>query len=463
MIPKAWPAFLLAAGWLVAPAAAEPPATPTVMTMALTGDSIITQRLSPYREPEFLRLIELIRHADLAFTNIEMLFHDYEGYPGVVSGGTYMRAEPALARELSWAGFVLGSRANNHAGDYTHEAQFATDRALTAAGIVSAGTGDNLQQAREARYVDTPAGRVALVSCASTFTPQSVAGAQRSDLKGRPGLSPLRFDTHYVVDAATLQQLRVLAQKLGTDGTPRNRDAADPKSNEVVFQGNRYVAGDKFAIEHTLNAQDVAEITAAIKDAKTMAAHVIVNVHCHESGTPRTMPPDFFIAFAHAAIDAGASAVVGEGPHVLRGIELYAGKPIFYSLGNFIFENDTVLRVPAENYAAYGLGPEARIADFNAKRFNHDQSGYPALREAFESVVAEPVFRGGTMTELKLYPIALGFGRPSGERGRPMMASPEVARKIIADLARLSAPFGTHIAEHDGVGVVTLAPATPDS
>src|SRR5262249_30747578 len=144
-------------------------------TMALTGDSVITQRLSPYREPEFLRLIELIRNADVAFTNVEMLFHNFEGYPTVVSGGTYMRADPAIAKELTWAGFHLGSRANNHTGDYTVESLFSTDRALDDAGMVYAGTGENLQQAREARYLDTPAGRVALVSCASTFTPHSVA------------------------------------------------------------------------------------------------------------------------------------------------------------------------------------------------------------------------------------------------------------------------------------------------
>ncbi len=45
-------------------------------------------------------------------------------------------------------------------------------------------------------------------------------------------------------------------------------------------------------------------------------------------------------------IDAGADVFVGHGPHVLRGIEIYKGKPIFYSLSNFIFQNETVLRMP---------------------------------------------------------------------------------------------------------------------
>src|SRR6266508_4305419 len=98
---------------IVAAAAPRPP-----VTFALTGDSIITRKLSVYQEPEFTGLIDLVRGADVAFTNLEMLFHDYESYPMNESGGTWMRADPALIKELSWAGFDLVSRANNHSGDY---------------------------------------------------------------------------------------------------------------------------------------------------------------------------------------------------------------------------------------------------------------------------------------------------------------------------------------------------------
>jgi poly-gamma-glutamate synthesis protein (capsule biosynthesis protein) len=87
-------------------------------TMALTGDSIITRKLSVYEEPEFLQMIELLRTADVAFTNLEMLFHNYEPYPMAESGGTWMRADPMLARDLAWAGIDMVSRANNHSGDY---------------------------------------------------------------------------------------------------------------------------------------------------------------------------------------------------------------------------------------------------------------------------------------------------------------------------------------------------------
>ena len=51
-------------------------------------------------------------------------------------------------------------------------------------------------------------------------------------------------------------------------------------------------------------------------------------------------PPDFLIELAHKSIDSGADAFVGHGPHLLRGIEIYKGKPIFYDLGEFFREWD---------------------------------------------------------------------------------------------------------------------------
>nr|WP_318528309.1 CapA family protein [Mesorhizobium sp. ZC-5] len=55
-------------------------------------------------------------------------------------------------------------------------------------------------------------------------------------------------------------------------------------------------------------------------------------------------PPDYQQSFARKMIDAGADAYVGHGPHLPRGIEIYKGRPIFYSLGNFFYDD---LRTPA--------------------------------------------------------------------------------------------------------------------
>ena len=178
------------------------------LSLALAGDSIITRPISVFTEPAFTRLIEMIRGADAAFTNLEMLFHDYEPYAMNESGGTYMRAEPALVKELVWAGFDMVSRANNHAGDYGALGMNLTTKYVAAAGLVQAGVGQSLSEAREAKFLETPKGRIALISVASTFPDHSRAGKTRGDMPARPGLNPLRFTTTYVVTRERFDQLR---------------------------------------------------------------------------------------------------------------------------------------------------------------------------------------------------------------------------------------------------------------
>ena len=85
-------------------------------TIAATGDSIITRRLSIHDEERFLSLVKIIRDADVAFTNLEISLHDYKGYP-VADSGTHVIAEPLMAEELKWMGFDILSRANNHSID----------------------------------------------------------------------------------------------------------------------------------------------------------------------------------------------------------------------------------------------------------------------------------------------------------------------------------------------------------
>jgi len=96
---------LVGVGVLLATPQAQTP--PAALSLALAGDSIITRPIALYQEPAFTRLIALIRGADASFTNLEMLFHDYEPYAMNESGGTYMRAEPALVKDLVWAGFDM--------------------------------------------------------------------------------------------------------------------------------------------------------------------------------------------------------------------------------------------------------------------------------------------------------------------------------------------------------------------
>ena len=122
-----------------------------------------------FKEPEFTRLFDIIRGADAAFTNLETLFHDYEMPPAHESGGTWMRTDPPILKELVWAGFDLVSRANNHAGDFGPLGRQITSNYVRDAGLVEAGVGNSLAEAREAKFLETPKARVALISAASTL------------------------------------------------------------------------------------------------------------------------------------------------------------------------------------------------------------------------------------------------------------------------------------------------------
>jgi poly-gamma-glutamate synthesis protein (capsule biosynthesis protein) len=449
-----------------APAQSGAAVSASTFSMALTGDSIITRRLSPYNEPEYVKMLGLIRGADAAFTNLEMLFHDYETYAMNASGGTYMRADPALAKELAWAGFDLVSRANNHTGDFAVDAMRLTTRYVREAGLVQAGVGESLNEAREPGFLEAARGRVALIACASTFPDHSRAGRSRGDMPARPGLNPLRFTTTYVTTAEGLARLRegmTAAGIGGRGGGGRGRGgaagAATPPQSLSIF-GERVVVGDTPGVRTTPNKQDLDEIGAAVKSASKFADYTIVTIHAHEGGGAgggRTAPAEFLVTFARAMIDAGADVFVGHGPHVLRGIEIYKGKPIFYSLGDFIFQNDTLQRFPSENYESANLGPGALPGDFNDSRYGADDSrGFPADRLIWESVVAMPRFKGKQLVDIALHPISLGFQKPRTERGRPVLANAELGKKILDDLVRLSEPYGTKIQIKGGVGYVDV-------
>ncbi|MBO8141210.1 MAG: CapA family protein [Firmicutes bacterium] len=104
------------------------------LVLAATGDSLITQRLSCFTEPAFLRLREILLGADVRFTNMEMLFHKFEGYPQAESGGTWVCAHPSIFRELQWMSFNLYAWANNHTLDWGEGGLFATMKTLEEAG-----------------------------------------------------------------------------------------------------------------------------------------------------------------------------------------------------------------------------------------------------------------------------------------------------------------------------------------
>jgi poly-gamma-glutamate capsule biosynthesis protein CapA/YwtB (metallophosphatase superfamily) len=443
-------------------------------TIALAGDTMLTRKLTPFKEERFLRLREILRGADASFANLEGTVHTWdEGTPGITQG-TFMTTDPKLLEDLNWLGINFVCCANNHAYDYGEEGVLANIKHLDEAGIVHAGTGKNLAEARAPGYLDTPNGRVALIATTATFRPWNQAGEQRPDLRGRPGINPLGFQTTHYIDQVAFEQLRRISRELGFEKSHErarkhfysDKELPDAKSAELTLLGSRFAAGEGFSIATQVNERDLQDNLRWIREARRQADWVIVSAHCHEFGGASLLTAstraeleesaDFVIKFAHQAIDAGADVFVGHGSHFPMGIEIYQGKPIFYSVGNFIFQNETVGFFPADAYERFDLDLKATPSDFLDARTNGGKKGHPSEPAYWENMFAVCEFSSGKLKGIKIYPIDQGFGRPRPQRGRPLLAEGEVAERVIERVARLSARYRTKIANRDGLGVISL-------
>jgi poly-gamma-glutamate synthesis protein (capsule biosynthesis protein) len=442
--------------------------------LALAGDTMLTRKLIPFKEEKFLRLREILRGADAAFANLEGTVHTWdEGTPGITQG-TFMTTDPKLLEDLKWLGINMVSCANNHAFDYGEDGVLANLRHLDAAGLAHAGTGKNLAEARAPGYLDTPNGRVGLIATTATFRQWNQAGEQRPDLRGRPGISPLGFQTRYRVDAAAFEQVKRISRELGfakSDERARkhfysDKEIPDAKSAELSLLGNRYLLGEGFSIETQANERDLQDNLRWIREARRQSDWLVVSAHCHEFGGASLLTAstraeleetaDFVTKFAHQTIDEGADVFVGHGSHFPMGIEIYRGKPIFYSVGNFVFQNETVGFFPADAYERFDLDLKATPSDFLDARTAGGKKGHPSDPAYWENMFAVCKFEAKKLREIKIFPIDQGFGKPRPQRGRPVLADGEVAKRVVERVTRLSRRYGTKVVNREGVGVIEV-------
>ena len=438
------------------------------ISIAVMGDAMLSRRLRAFREPHYLQLVELLRNTDVSIANLEFLFHDYET-SWQWTHGTYTRSDPKNLNELQWMGIDAVCTANNHAYDYSEGGFLTTLKHLDDIGMPHAGGGRDLDHARAPAYVDSPGGRVAVMSASSTFSEISRSGPGRPDFPGRPGINALRHDAAHHVPQDIFDALHKVNKELGFAereeavaqfGFQGNHTPLDPR-NAIKFLGSEFHRAESFKTTTATNKDDLASISNWIRGAAKQADWLMYGVHCHESGADgsfhggsRTSPPDFLIEFARWSIDQGCDLFAGHGPHFLRGIEIYKGKPIFYSLGNFIFQNETVSWVPPEGYRRFGLDVEHTPGDFFEMRSDSSKRGFPADPVFWQSVVGVCEYKAKELKEVKLYPIDLGFGRPIPQRGRPLLAQGPVAHEILQWLQQVSEPFGTEIAIAGEVGII---------
>ena len=98
-------------------------------SIILTGDSMITRAMRPFREPQFSGLLDLLRNSDITVSNLEMLFHNYEMSWQYKGAASFQVSHPRNIEDLKWMGIDVVTTATNHAFDYG-EVGFSTTLAI---------------------------------------------------------------------------------------------------------------------------------------------------------------------------------------------------------------------------------------------------------------------------------------------------------------------------------------------
>jgi poly-gamma-glutamate capsule biosynthesis protein CapA/YwtB (metallophosphatase superfamily) len=346
-------------------------------SVTLAGQSMIRSDIRVHA-PSAVPAIKSLLKGDVIFTNFETTIVD-ERKGQSHKDGRFL-SPPEAMDALQDFGFNLVSLSNNHAWDLKVPGIQNTLQEAGRLNLAHAGTGNTLEEAAAPGYLKTPKGTIALVAMASGLIEP---GASASPT--RPGVNELRVEA----------------------GKP--------------------------------NPEDTERILQSIRNARKRADLVVVYEHNHVFDKPfqtimleelpeRLAPPDWLKTWTHAEVDAGADIIVMHGAPLLHGVEIYHDRPIFYDLGNFIFQAppiDILLDEPIN----------------------------------WESVVAYVDFRGKNLQSIRFQPIAqnkIGQGQADTQdehtnnlflqtRGLPSPVHGDQARYILERLANLSRPFGTAI------------------
>jgi poly-gamma-glutamate synthesis protein (capsule biosynthesis protein) len=409
--------------------ATVPPAGP--ITIALTGDTSFATL-----DGISSSALDLVRAATIGFTNLEVTLLDADRAREAHSRSAprWIFAPAEDARAVAALGFDVVSLANNHAMDFGAEGLTSTMRALDAAGIVRPGAGSDLAAARAPAFVGSGPRRVAFLAVTASASDRSRASASQQDIQGRPGVNPLLFDAAITVDSATFHSLAESVTSLQAGPPPGER--------ELMMFGRRIIKGEQTRVDFSLTAVDEKNMLAAIAEAHRQAELVVVSVHSHEPANDADEPASFLRQFTHAAVDAGAQLIVGHGPHRLRGMEIYRGVPIFYSLGNFLYRTDGLDFRAADPYDSGGnlytaaLGGSADVAS---------PSGQLDRDWWWESALVVATSEHGAIAALKVYPLTLDPRDSPARKGLPQVASGEAANTILRQFSAVSKLLGTDL------------------
>jgi poly-gamma-glutamate synthesis protein (capsule biosynthesis protein) len=425
------------------------------ITCIATGDYLQTRRI-PAGDPDFPKIRSIITGADARITNLEITISYQEGTPNGYSGGTHLWTPPDRLDDLKAYGFNLVSAANNHCLDYGEDGLKITMGYLRQYGISYAGIGMNKAEAARPVYLDTAGGRVALLSVTSSLVKPWYPEEQRRDMIGRPGANGLRCFNDIRLSAEQYQVLTAIKE-----GTSLNnlvdmmveQGFVNLPEGMIPFGFDIYgfpwlfrqaQTGEEPGLSTYPNAADMEHLARDVQSAKLAADCVVVNLHGHEMKTnDPSVPADFHGIAAKGLIDAGADAVVIQGSHQTRGIEVYKGKPIFYGLGNFVFQDSTLTAVPQAYYDEQATDGQETFNQI-VQRLAQNPQYLMSNPLVMTSVFAGWEIEDGKITAITLYPIDLHAEKPLYNNGFPVLSNDEA---ILDRVIARSEPYGTVISK----------------
>jgi poly-gamma-glutamate synthesis protein (capsule biosynthesis protein) len=354
------------------------------VTLALTGDLMLNRPIvRGGASPGSAAVWSLFAGTDLVFANLECPLTSRAAPADKVVA---FRSPPDLAHDVRDAGVDVVSLANNHMYDQGVDGMFDTLDALREANVAAVGAGRDLSSALAPVVLSSGGVRVAFVGIAATLPLGSAAAADR------PGLAPVRVTTSYVQDAAGLEETPGIAPFVETRAWPGDVDA----------------------------------VCAAVAAAKRGADICAVGIHW---GVPNGWVAQFQDPLATyqrplaaSMVGAGADVIVGHHPHVLHGIEMIDGRPVFYSLGNFVFHTlrvgaQPVLRRPDPPYSWRSLRSKVNL----------------------DSAIVVLTLEPGRVAGIEVVPVLINGA------GDPELASGDDAARIVTSMADMSAPMGVQL------------------
>ncbi len=320
------------------------------------GDIRIVRRNDPEKVLELVAPI--LKKGDIVFAQLEGCLSQ-KGSPQLGYAIVHP-PPPSGVGALTYAGINVASLASNHTMDYGPEALLDCMEWLRKHGIQPVGAGLHLDEARKPVILERNGTRVAFLAYVSVVFPGHEAGPRR------PGPNPMRVSTYY-------------QQADWQPGTPP-------------------------LIVTIPNPQDMAHMQEDVQKARGMADYVIVSQHWGVHNLPVKLA-DYEPVVAHAAIDAGADMVLGHHAHILKAVEVYKGKPIFYCIADF-----HVGREPLAGEESYG-----EIVDklFGRKADPHYGFHAPISSEhQKKSLIVKCLIKDGHLESLRLVPCMIN---PEGQ------------------------------------------------